>query len=201
MSYDEGYIKYQCEWTPSEPLPMSYLKQLNHWRQRMYKAGWIGYYEEMKVGYGNISRRHPDDKEQLIISGTQTGHLEQLDASHYSWVHQVNIEENSLKCKGPIKASSESLTHAAIYQIDPTCEAVIHIHSKEYWEKLMHRVPTTKKDVPYGTAEMAYEMWRLYRESNLAACKIVVMAGHEEGIISFGDSLEEAGEVLFQYLI
>ncbi|MFK7905782.1 MAG: class II aldolase/adducin family protein, partial [Chitinophagales bacterium] len=90
-----------------------------------------------------------------------------------------------------------SLTHAAIYELNNDYEAVIHIHCKEMWLKLLNKVPTTAADVSYGTPQMAYEIQRLYRETDLAESKIVAMAGHEDGIISFGKNLQEAAQVLF----
>jgi hypothetical protein len=43
---------------------------------------------------------------------------------------------------------------------------------------------------------MAAEVVRLSAESSLPALKVFVMAGHEDGILSFGTSLAEAFEVL-----
>ncbi len=43
---------------------------------------------------------------------------------------------------------------------------------------------------------MALEILRLYRETGLPRRKLAAMAGHEEGIISFGCDLDEAGKVL-----
>ena len=34
---------------------------------------------------------------------------------HYVKVSSFNIDDNAVQCSGPLKASSESLTHAAIY--------------------------------------------------------------------------------------
>jgi L-ribulose-5-phosphate 4-epimerase len=38
------------------------------------------------------------------------------------------IRKNSLTCQGQVKASSKSLTHAAIYAANPRVKAVIHVH-------------------------------------------------------------------------
>ena len=57
-------------------------------------------------------------------------------------------------------------------------------------------MPTTLPKVEYGTPEMAIEIRRLYRETTLPKVKILVMAGHEEGIICFGETIVEAIEVL-----
>jgi hypothetical protein len=48
---------------------------------------------------------------------------------------------------------------------------------------------------------MCREVEQLYRTSDLPDRKILVMAGHEEGIISFGHTCEEAFQVLVNYYL
>lgn len=193
---DEGYIKFNCEWIQTEALIKENLDDLNNWRDRLYSLQLIGAYDN-GIGFGNISQRTV--KNQFIVSGSATGNLEKLDAKHYSKVIDYSIKKNSLICEGPVKASSESLTHASIYENDPSVKAVIHIHHLELWNHLKDAIPTTRKEVPYGTPEMAYEIDRLFKMTNVRDQKIIAMAGHEEGIISFGKNLKEAGEILLSY--
>jgi ribulose-5-phosphate 4-epimerase/fuculose-1-phosphate aldolase len=87
-----------------------------------------------------------------------------------------------------------------IYESSPSTNAVIHIHNLALWNQLMHKVPTSDEQVPYGTPEMAKEIKRLFEEASLSIEKIMVMGGHEEGIISFGKNLEEAANVLLEKL-
>jgi L-ribulose-5-phosphate 4-epimerase len=47
---------------------------------------------------------------------------------------------------------------------------------------------------------MAYSIIQLIQETDLLTKKILVMEGHPEGIFVFGADLEEAGQVLIQYL-
>ncbi len=191
---DEGYIKYQCNWINSEPVSFDRIAELNEWRLKFYELGLIGEYDN-GIGFGNISIRYSQSG-QFIVSGTQTGNLSVLSEQHYTKVTNFDLERNCLTCYGPIKASSESLTHATLYQANPTVNAIIHVHHLELWQELMDKVPTTNKNVSYGTPEMAKEIIRLFQEDNLIETKILVMSGHEEGIISFGTSLEEAGNIL-----
>lgn len=190
---DEGYIKFNCERIPSNDIPLDKVSVLNAWRKIMYDKGLIGMYPN-GIGFGNISIRHDDNS--FLISGSATGGIPNLDASHYSLVTDYDLSSNSLICKGQINASSESLTHAMIYENSPSTNAVIHIHNLEIWKRLMNEVPTSNEQVPYGTPEMAKEIKRLFIETDLNREKIIVMAGHEEGIISFGKDLEEAANVL-----
>jgi hypothetical protein len=56
----------------------------------------------------------------------------------------------------------------------------------------LHRIPTTDAAVAYGTPDMAMEVGRLFRESDLAQVGLFAMAGHEEGLVSFGRNPAEA---------
>ena len=194
---DEGYIKFNCERIPSDDIPLDKVAALNMYREIMYNKGLIGMYPD-GIGFGNISIRC--DENTFLISGTATGGIPVLDKSHYSLVTNYNLQTNRLICKGPINASSESLTHALIYESSPSTNAIIHIHNLALWNQLMHKVPTSDNLVPYGTPEMAKEIKRLFEETSLSNEKIMVMGGHEEGIISFGKNLEEAANVLLEKL-
>ena len=84
------------------------------------------------------------------------------------------------------------MTHAAIYQLDQHIDAIVHVHSADLWRQNLDRLPTTSRDVPYGTPEMANEFRRLYVDTEFRRTQLAVMGGHEDGILSFGRSLEEA---------
>lgn len=195
---DEGYIKYQCHWTQTKPLAIEAYGELLSYRDRAYALGLIGVYPD-GVGFGNISCRCPQNPEHFIISGTQTGHIPKLSIGYYARVTNVNLAQNTVTCEGPVKASSESLTHGAIYQLAPSVQGIIHVHHGALWKGLLNQVPTTSPNVPYGTPEMAMEMERLMRESRLLEDKILVMAGHEDGVVTFGNSLQEAYKILQGY--
>lgn len=193
MSIDEGYVKYASDWTPAPPIDDDACEMLDAWRRRLYDAGLIGLYEDLGIGYGNLSIRHGDPG-QFLISGTQTGHLRETTGEHYALVTAVDAGRNFVACRGPVQASSEAMTHAAIYALDPAIGAVVHVHDRALWLHARNRVPTTAADVAYGTPEMAREFGRLYTDTDFAASGIAVMAGHEEGLISFGTTLAEASE-------
>lgn len=191
---DEGYIKYHQEFIKAEGLVSAQMiEEINAYRSRLYSMKLIGAYDEI-IGYGNISYKMAD--ERILISGTQTGQIESLNENHYTIVERYNIDENSLTCKGPIKASSEALTHAAVYELSNDINAVIHVHSRELWDKYLNVMPTTGADVSYGTPEMAYEVKRLYHEGAMKKKPVMIMAGHDEGIITFGKDFKEAMDVL-----
>ena len=142
----DSVIKYKMDWIKTYPMAASNLTDLKKWRQILYKLKLIGVNEE-GISYGNLSRRF--NNQEFIITGSQTGSISQVTEYHFTRVVDYDIEANYLKCEGPIKASSESLTHAIIYQTLPQVNGIIHVHSKEIWEKLLYKVPTTPKNIEY----------------------------------------------------
>jgi ribulose-5-phosphate 4-epimerase/fuculose-1-phosphate aldolase len=188
---DEGYTKFKVDWSDRSPLDRPETAELERWRRPLFEAGLVGHYPDLNVGYGNLSVR-VEGGGLFVISGTQTGHLPRTDRHHYALVTGVNIGENSVTCVGGTQASSETLTHAAIYELDLSINAVVHVHSAMLWERLKHTVPTTDVDVAYGTPDMADEFRRLYRETSLPRTGVAVMAGHESGLLSLGQNLQDA---------
>jgi L-ribulose-5-phosphate 4-epimerase len=196
LTIDEGYVKYQCNWISASSIAQEQLIEINSWRSKLYELKLIGQYDN-GIGFGNISIRARG--KEFIVSGTSTGNIPHLNPQHYTKVIDFDWDKNFVTCFGPIRASSESLTHAAIYQANPHINAVIHVHDRDLWQNLLDRVPTTARDCAYGTPEMAREIIRLCQQDDLRIAKILVMSGHEEGIITFGHNLDEAGEVLLKY--
>ena len=196
---DEGYIKYQSDWTPAPAPNPAAARQLDTWRTPLFAAGLIGHYPDLDIGYGNISLRLSEPG-QFLITGTQTGHLASTTEAHYSLVTAYDIEQNSVSCCGPLQASSEAMTHAAIYELDSSIGAVVHVHSKSLWDQCRQQLPTTHPDVAYGTPAMALEFRRLFLETEFNALGLAVMGGHEEGLIGIGESIEHAATRILSLL-
>lgn len=186
---DEGYIKFNYEWIPAS-IPEFDLNELIYWRQKLYQAKLIGSYPE-GIGFGNISTRYQSN--QFIISASATGNKPIIDASHFTLVDEFNLDKNWLSCIGNLPASSESLSHAAIYSASPQIKAIVHIHNLELWKKHLNHLPTSNPKAQYGTPEMAYSLQNLIKEENMEA-GIIVMGGHEEGILIYATDLTQAGE-------
>lgn len=197
----EGYYKFSPRFVEAVEFQSSVLSELNRWRERLFALQLIGMYREGElkgVGYGNISVRTPGG---FVITATRTGGLEHLGPQHYTEISRVDLARNAVDFRAETPAttpSSECMTHAMFYQADPAIGAVIHVHHLEFWKQLLNTVPTTQPDVEYGTPEMAHEIARLYHETELPRRKLAAMAGHEEGVISFGRDLDEAGAVLLE---
>lgn len=189
----EGVIKFNSVWIKSKPIANNLITGINKYRNKLYKLGLIG--ETLDgIGFGNISQRY--QKNTFIISGSGTGSFSRLTNKHYALVQHFNLEENTLTSTGQIVASSESLTHAVIYETQKNIHAVIHVHNKKLWKHLLQSLPATKKNISYGTVAMANEIKRLFAENDLIKHKIFAMAGHEDGVISFGKNFEEAFHIL-----
>ncbi len=194
MHSKEGVIKFNCKYEKKE---ISVPSELIAYRNKAFAKKWIGFDEQEKVGYGNISLR--ETGKRFYISGSQTGHIKIASDEHFSLVSAYDFAKNEVHCVGTVKASSESLTHAAFYEVSEEIQAVLHIHHNELWKKLKYSVPTTLYDVEYGTLEMAKAIESLFYKYNMNKFKIVVMAGHFGGIISYGESLKEAFEVMEKF--
>ena len=194
---DEGVIKFNCQWTRSAPLDEAWIKNLNDWRDKLYQLGLIGVNDE-GIGYGNISIRFR--KNEFIISGSGTGKFKKLTGEHYALVTDYNVKKNAICSTGATIASSESLTHAMIYEHGSDIHSVMHVHHFKLWKKLLTRLPATAGNIEYGTPEMAKEIARLFNEQNLFQHKIFAMAGHYEGVVCFGRNLSQTAELLMNEL-
>ena len=194
---DEGYIKFQCDWHQSQPFKLSEITALNSWRQKLYTANLVGAYPD-DIGFGNVSQRAEGN--HFYISGSKTGNFKTLDNTHYSKVIDFDITKNWVACKGPAIASSESMSHAVIYQQASEVNAVFHVHHLALWKKVLHKIPTTEATAEYGSPEMAHEIIRLLTETDVLDQKVFAMAGHREGLFSFGKTLEEAGNAILDLL-
>ncbi len=197
MAFTEGYTKYRLEFSPG-PWPwQADAGPLLSLRQRMVAKGWIGWDPVPGVGFGNVSIRL-NTEGQFLITGTQTGGLPQLSEAHLSWVLEADPAANFIRCTGGAAASSEALTHAAVYAAKPAVNVVIHLHNREAWARLMHHLPVTHPDVLYGTPAMAAEVQKLL--SGLPSHGLLVMGGHEEGLLAWGSSCAEAEEHLQRWV-
>jgi ribulose-5-phosphate 4-epimerase/fuculose-1-phosphate aldolase len=158
-----------------------------------------------KIGFGNISMRMnylnilQTTNAQFIISGSQTGKHSQLNGTHYTRILDFNTDSMELEMMGAIEASSETLTHAAIYQSCLEINFIIHIHSKIIWDNMKkNNYPFIPERIEYGTKEMANAVARL---SFSKSSGFMSMNGHEDGVISYGKNSLEAFEQIEQLFL
>ena len=200
----EGVIKFRLDFTDALPLAPGDLAELQSWRAILYRHRLIGQDPARYggYGYGNLSHRLPPfaapvGRRAFVISGSQTGDLAELGPEHYAVVDACDSAANRIVAHGPIRPSSESLTHGAVYDLDDSIRCVLHVHSPEIWHAAARlAIPTTDAAVPYGSPEMAAEVARLYAATDLRTRGIFSMGGHEDGIVAFGPTAQTAGELL-----
>jgi ribulose-5-phosphate 4-epimerase/fuculose-1-phosphate aldolase len=205
---EEGVIKFDLRFTAGPAISMDTLAELNNWRNILWKHALIGQDPARYDGYGfgNISQRvgprdAPVGKREFVISGTQTGQLEQLDNRHYARVTAYDADINQVVADGPVMPSSESMTHGVIYDLDNKLRAVLHVHSPDIWKTAAaQNIPVTRSTVEYGTPEMSREVARLFSQTDAREQGIFSMGGHEDGIVAFATSVEEAGNILLTAL-
>lgn len=197
MTTDEkGYIQFTCEWQKVEAVEYDRLPEMIRWRRLLFEGRLVGV-DEHGVGYGNLSER-VGATVTFIISGTQAGRLQEIDASHFAIVTALDVPGNRIACKGAIMPSSESLSHGILYQADAGVGAVVHVHDAAAWHRLRGRVPTTDPSAEAGTVAMADEIGSLMKSTDLKERKILVMGGHRDGLMSFGRTIAEAGAIMLE---
>jgi L-ribulose-5-phosphate 4-epimerase len=188
------YVKFTYQRARADTAPFDALAELNACRRKLRELRLIGV-DSNGIGFGNLSVRDGATS-NFYITASATGGLPELALTDCVRVVAYDFKKNWLCYEGAAIPSSESLTHAAIYESDPTTSAVIHFHDSASWAALLDRVPTSSRSVAYGTPEMGYEVMCLFKSSNLRTKKGFVMAGHKGGIVASGRNLKEAFDVL-----
>jgi len=205
MEDREGVIKYQLNHQTTPINAAISITELNAWRTILFNLKLIGQIEGRYdgLGFGNISQRiksGSSDNNPFLITGSQTGAVETLSKQHYCTVLKACPYQNQIDSEGETKPSSESLTHAGIYQQDKSIQSVVHIHCPKIWNHTTQLgLPRTSAEIKYGTAEMANEVTRLLNTSELKTKKIFSMLGHRDGIVAFSDSIESAAQIILSY--
>ena len=195
----EGYYKFDPRYAGMWAVDEAALAELQREREKLFALKLIGAYAEgpyQGVGYGNLSVR---SARGFIITATGTGRLERLAPQQYTEIVDFNLARNSVSYLAAVPGvtpSAESMTHGVLYRAAPAIRAVVHVHHLGLWKALRDVFPTSAPSIEYGTPEMGREMERLLRETDLPLRKLLVMGGHEEGIITIGDSPADATQIL-----
>lgn len=192
---DEGYIKFSAERVDGTiPYPPA-LGELNRARTDLFDLGLIGCYDD-GIGFGNLSLR--DAGQTFLITASATGGKRELRLDQYCLVESFSPEHNSVRSRGQLMASSESMTHGSIYAASPAVNCVMHIHSRALFDALIARgTPQTAADVPYGTPAMAQAVSSLVQAQHSLPV-LFVMAGHDEGVIAYGTDIASVRQLIIQ---
>lgn len=158
------------------------------------------------VGFGNLSGRlpplqGPPGARAFLVTGTQTGGLPSLSLADLCVVTRYDPECNWVKSFGLVWPSSESMTHGVLYDAHPAIRYVFHGHSPSIWEQARALdLAITDPAVDYGTPAMCHQVQRLLRDPEVIRKRVLVMGGHRDGILAFGETAEEAGRALVDLL-
>jgi L-ribulose-5-phosphate 4-epimerase len=201
---NEGVIKFNiADWVKTGPLSEDLWAPIEEKRKILFEKKLIGFDHSTDLGYGNISRRLNSGSDEFIITGTQTGELSVLGRKHYCIIVGIDLTVNAVHCKGPVKPSSESLTHGVCYKFNKSINAVVHIHSPEIWNRFYNdnKVLSTPQEVEYGSVELWKCMEDLVVKMDIDQPQMVLMKGHKDGIFFVGRSLDDVtNKVLEVYL-
>lgn len=202
MTELEGVIKYRLDYRPSEPRLYPQFAELNAWRTILLRLGLIGQDPARYggLGFGNISFRDHNSTE-FVITGSQTGGLAYLCKEHFSRILYADANQNHIISGGAITPSSEALTHASVYAACPAAKAVVHVHNPDIWRSSQQlALPSIDAAIAYGTPAMANAVATLLGSKTCKTQAIFVMLGHEDGIVSFGESIASASQMLIKTL-
>ena len=203
MSEQEGVIKYRLDHHYCSLPAEIDIHEINAWRTILFRLQLIGRLPEKYdgLGFGNLSYRLTPKQNRFLISGTQTGHLANLQSTDFTVVDTASPVENTLCSHGPCQPSSEALTHASVYQHNADAMAVIHVHCPELWRDTHTlSIPHIGSHIAYGSVEMALAVERLLKSGQLETLPLFSMLGHEDGIVVYGDSLASAAQTLLKTL-
>ena len=197
MAKEEGVIKFNCNWKKTGPFPEEPLADINEARQQCKERGFIGV-DENGIGFGNLSFRIGESS-QFLITATQTSKLDALTGNHYAKVTSYNIDENSVTAEGAMKPSSESLTHAGIYEGSSMINAVIHVHNQELFKAYVNKVATVPAEIQASGPEMANAVKDMLGNLTCRLQKVIVMAGHDNGVLFYGNDIIDAKNIMIHY--
>jgi hypothetical protein len=149
-------------------------------------------------GYGNLSVRHPGGG--FVITASQTSGLAALSTAQLVHVTRADLAGFRVDAVGSMPPSSESLTHAMLYQADPQVNVVFHVHSPLIWRARDGLgIPATAGDVPYGTPAMAQAVNALMARQTQRPL-LFATAGHEDGVFAASATIRECGTLLVSSL-
>ncbi len=207
MNDREGVIKFAADHTLA-PAPAIDVSTLAGWRRVLFELRIVGQDRDRYdgAGFGNVSQRVPPypgerGRRAFVVTGTQTGKGEMLAPEQWVLVSAYDCEANRVTSRGALLPSSEAMTHGAIYDLSPAIRCVLHVHAPRLWKSAAAlRLPQTAPEIGYGTPDMARAVTALWRDGTLSDRRIVSMSGHEDGVIAFGKTPDEAGQALITAL-
>jgi ribulose-5-phosphate 4-epimerase/fuculose-1-phosphate aldolase len=193
----EGVVKFQVEQIFLPGCQERDIADLQAWRTELRRRGLLGQdpvrYDGL--GFGNLSKRMEDGT--VLVTASQTGCLETLEAGDYACIVGFEPDRNLVRARGLKKPSSETLSHLAAYQSRAEARYVFHVHSPEIWHARDRLgIRATDMNAECGTPEMFHAIRRALEEEDEPGRTILAMGGHVDGILVWGETAQQAGQVL-----
>ncbi len=192
MDYSYSGVKFKTEMlakdTPSDPR----IEELKYWCKIFDEKGLAPPYEG--GSYGNLSFRLRKDKNEFIITASQSGLADSTTNDRFVSVLSVDLKKSIVYAKGLRKPSSGSMLHFAIYQKRKDIQAIFHGHCQIISAKASSlKIPTTTREEPYGTISLVKRVLEIVDKKNFLEMK-------NHGFISLGRTLDEAGNLVLSAL-
>lgn len=111
------YVKFTYQRARADIAPFNALVELNAYRRKLLELRLVGL-DSNGIGFGNLSVRD-GATQNFYITGSARGGLPKLSLTDCVRVVDCDFKKNWLQYEGTAIPSSESLTHAAIYESDP----------------------------------------------------------------------------------
>jgi ribulose-5-phosphate 4-epimerase/fuculose-1-phosphate aldolase len=178
-------VKFRTEMVgrdlPTDPR----IQGLSHWCKVFHETGLAPPYAG--GSYGNLSFRLKSNEPSFVITAAKSGLADSVSPDRFVTVDRVNLENGIVYARGQREPSSESMVHAAIYDLRPEVEAIFHGHSDEISKNAERLgIPITSREEPYGTVELVKRVQEI-----LGNHRFIEMRNH--GFISLGKEIAEAG--------
>ena len=204
MPETEGVIQFEfsLEQAKGPPAEACTLQMLLAWRTVLRRLRLLGQEPGRYggLGYGNLSARDPVRPGEFIITASQTSGIRNLDAGGLCRIRDFDLARFRVAAAGMRPPSSESLSHAMIYDVDPDVRWVFHVHSPEIWRRAEALdIPVTAADVAYGSPAMAGAVAELLATNNQRPLVFVTL-GHEDGVFACGGTAGDTGASLVSLL-
>lgn len=137
------------------------------------------------LAFGNVSTGTGAEA-GFWVSATQTADLAVLEPDMAVRVEAWSIDANRVDARGRRMPSSETLSHAAIFEARgsrPT--TVVHGHAPRLWALAdALELPVTDPAAANGTIAIA----RAVRALAIDEAGLIVMGGHRDGVLAYADS-------------
>jgi L-ribulose-5-phosphate 4-epimerase len=174
------------------------METLRGWRTVLKRLGLLGQdparYEGL--GFGNLSARDQARPAEFVVTASQTSGAETLDDDGLVRIVRGDLARFWVDALGRQPPSSETLTHAMIYQADAGVNWIFHVHSPEIWRQTRAlRLPATPEHVAYGSTAMVQAVAALLEQHSARPLAFTTL-GHQDGVFACGAGADDAGTIL-----